>query len=192
MRLTRQQQIQGVQSLDLAAAVWPLLVGEIWQEFVELTFDNSFTHKNAEVALSLRSWLSHHQKGQVWTCVTAEYFKSPATTSLKRLKTKPNQSVSCDRTGPVYGFLHMALVHTGPGPHCDFMQLHYVWFTALFFWRRAALQSLKSQWSCSIMQTSAELPQPSKTFNLVEEKYSASCTTNTLLTLMYSLSQFAI
>lgn len=50
MRLTRQQQIQGLQSSDLAAAVWPLLVKEIWQEFSGLTRNDSFVHKNGEAA----------------------------------------------------------------------------------------------------------------------------------------------
>lgn len=91
--------------------------------------------------------LSHHQDGQVRTCVTAEYFKSPATTSLKRLK-KWNPikvlAVIEQAPGTVYGFLHMAQVHTGPGPRCafHFMQLYYVWFTELLFFcgRRAPLQ----------------------------------------------------
>lgn len=50
MRLTRQQQIQGLQSSDLAAAVWPLLVKEIWQEFSGLTRNDSFVRKNGEAA----------------------------------------------------------------------------------------------------------------------------------------------
>lgn len=47
MRLTRQQQIQGVQSSDLAAAVWPLLVKEIWQVVLPPTMQVSLTNTEA-------------------------------------------------------------------------------------------------------------------------------------------------
>lgn len=45
MRLTRQQQIQGAQSPDLAAVVWPLPVKEMRREFFGLTCNHSFTHE---------------------------------------------------------------------------------------------------------------------------------------------------
>lgn len=50
MRLTRQQQIQGVQSSDLAAVVWALFVKGIWQEgvFSGLTCKDSFHSQNTD------------------------------------------------------------------------------------------------------------------------------------------------
>lgn len=67
MRLTRQPQIQGVQPPDLAAAMWPLLVQEIWQEFFflfgfRLTCNDEFHSHNAKAPWNVHAWLRGLQR----------------------------------------------------------------------------------------------------------------------------------